>query len=88
VLTLPEAIHRMTGLAAEQMRIRERGILREGYFADIVCFDPDTVIDTATYEQPHSFPIGIPHVIVNGVVTVLDGQHTGARAGRALFGAR
>jgi N-acyl-D-aspartate/D-glutamate deacylase len=86
VLTLPEAVRRMTGLAAEQMRIRERGLLRPGYFADVVVFNPETVSDRATYEQPHQYPVGIEYVIVNGVVTIERGEHTSARAGRALLG--
>jgi N-acyl-D-amino-acid deacylase len=86
VLSLPEAIRKMTSLAATQMKIAERGTLKEGYFADVVIFDPKTVADTATFEKPHQYPIGIDTVIVNGVVTVRDGKHTGARAGRALFG--
>jgi N-acyl-D-amino-acid deacylase len=76
----------MTSLAATQMKIAERGTLKEGYFADVVIFDPETVADTATFEKPHQYPIGIDTVIVNGVVTVRDGKHTSARAGRALFG--
>ena len=86
VLTLPEAIRKMTSLAASQMKIPERGTLREGYFADIVIFDPKIVADTATFEQPHQYPAGIDTVIVNGVVTVRHGTHTGAHAGRALYG--
>ena len=86
VLSLPEAIRKMTSLAASQMKIAERGTLKEGYFADVVIFDPKTVADTATYEKPHQYPVGIETVIVNGVVTIKDGKHTGVRAGRALFG--
>ncbi len=86
VLPLPEAIRKMTSLAASQMKIADRGTLKEGYFADIVIFDPRTVADTATFEQPHQFPVGIDTVIVNGVVTVRNSKHTGAHAGRALFG--
>jgi N-acyl-D-amino-acid deacylase len=86
VLALPEAIRKMTSLAASQMKIADRGTLREGYFADIVIFDPKTVADTATFEQPHQYPVGIDTVIVNGVVTVRRGTHTGAHAGRALYG--
>jgi N-acyl-D-aspartate/D-glutamate deacylase len=86
VLTLPEAIRKMTSLAATQMKIAERGTLREGYFADVVVFDPGKVADTATFEKPHQYPVGIETVIVNGVVTLRNGQHTGAHAGRALYG--
>ena len=86
VLTLQQAIHKMTGLAAMQLRIRDRGSIKEGYFADLVIFDPKTVADTATYERPQQYPVGIDTVIVNGVVTVDGGRHTGAHAGRALYG--
>ena len=86
VLPLAEAIRKMTSLAARQLKIAERGTLKEGYFADIVVFDPFTVVDTATFEKPHQYPVGIGTVIVNGVVTVRHGQHTGAHAGRALYG--
>jgi N-acyl-D-aspartate/D-glutamate deacylase len=86
VLTLPDAIRKMTSLAATQMKIAERGTLKEGYFADVVIFDPNTVSDTATFDKPHQYPIGIETVIVNGVVTIRNGTHTGAHAGRALYG--
>jgi N-acyl-D-aspartate/D-glutamate deacylase len=87
VLSLPEAIRKMTSLAASQMKIADRGTLEEGLRADVVIFDPTTVADTATYEKPHQYPVGIDTVIVNGVVTVRNGLHTGAHAGRALYGA-
>jgi N-acyl-D-amino-acid deacylase len=87
VLPLPEAIRKMTSLAARQLKIANRGLVKDGYFADLVVFDPKTVIDRATYEKPHQFPVGINTVIVNGVVTVRNGQHTGAHAGRVLYGA-
>ena len=86
VLPLPEAIRKMTSLAASQMKVANRGSLKEGYFADVVVFDPATVADKATYEQPHQYSVGIETVVVNGVVTVRDGKHTGAHAGRPLFG--
>ncbi|MBI2834517.1 MAG: amidohydrolase family protein, partial [Acidobacteria bacterium] len=86
VLPLPEAIRKMTSLAAEQLRIPERGLVREGFFADLVAFDPKTVIDTATFDKPQQYPAGIEYVIVNGAVTIDRGQHTGAQAGRALRG--
>lgn len=87
VLSLPDAIRKMTSLAASQMKIAERGTLEEGHFADVVIFDPNTVADTATFDKPHQYPIGIETVIVNGVVTIRNGAHTGAHAGRALYGA-
>jgi dihydroorotase/N-acyl-D-amino-acid deacylase len=86
VITLRQAIWRMTGFAARQFNIPMRGELREGLFADVVVFDPKTVIDRATFEQPHQYPVGIEYVIVNGVITVTPRGHTGARAGRRLVG--
>ncbi len=84
VLTLPEAIHKMSGMVADKFQLSGRGYLREGAFADMVVFDPETVIDKATYEVPKTPPTGIPHVIVNGTFVVRNGSHTHARAGRAL----
>jgi N-acyl-D-amino-acid deacylase len=86
LLELSEAVRRMTSLAAVQFNIPRRGILREGYYADVVIFDPATVIDRATFEKPQQYPIGIDYVIVNGVITVTPKGHTGARAGRRLVG--
>jgi N-acyl-D-aspartate/D-glutamate deacylase len=86
VLSLPEAIRRMTSAAAAQFQIVDRGTIRPGMFADLVVFDPDRVADPATYEKPHQYAIGIPHVIVNGVPAVVDGKVTDARPGRVLFG--
>ena len=86
LLTLEEAVRRMTGLAAEQFQIRDRGVVREGAFADLVVFDPATVADTATYEKPHSYPRGIEHVIVNGVPALGPQGLTGKLPGRALHG--
>jgi N-acyl-D-aspartate/D-glutamate deacylase len=86
ILELQTAVHRMTGAAAVQMGIRDRGLLRERYLADLVVFNPQTVKDTATYERPHQYPTGIEFVVVNGV-TVLDQKGlTGARPGRPLYG--
>ena len=86
VLTLPDAIRKMTSLAASQMKIANRGMIKEGYFADLVVFDPKSVADKATYDMPHQYPVGIDTVVVNGAVTVDGGKHTGAHAGRALYG--
>lgn len=86
ILSLAEAVRKMTSLAAAQLKIRDRGLVREGFFADLVVFDPQRVIDRATFEQPHQYPVGIEFVVVNGVVTLERGTHTGAKAGRALFG--
>jgi N-acyl-D-amino-acid deacylase len=74
----------MSGMPADKFQLAGRGFVKEGAFADLVMFDPSTVIDTATYEDPKTPPVGMPHVIVNGVPVVRDGVHTHARAGRAL----
>ncbi len=84
LLTLEQAIHKMTGAPAARLGLRSKGLLRWGMDADIVVFDPATVRDTATYPDPHRYPEGIRHVVVNGTLTVRDGRHTGARAGRIL----
>jgi N-acyl-D-aspartate/D-glutamate deacylase len=84
LLSLEEAVHRMTGFPATKFQLRDRGFIRAGLYADLVLFDPQTVIDTGTYTDPRRYPVGIRHVFVNGVQVVRDGQHTGARPGRAL----
>jgi N-acyl-D-aspartate/D-glutamate deacylase len=86
VLTLPEAVRKMTSMNADKIGIKDRGRLREGMWADITIFDPDRVIDRATFENPHQYPVGIPYVIVNGELTIDNGRHTGALAGRVLYG--
>ncbi len=86
VLTLPEAIHKLTKLPATNLQIRERGELTEGYFADIVIFDPETIQDHATYEQPHQYATGVIHVLVNGVQVLENGEHTGATPGQVVRG--
>ena len=84
VLSLAEAVRKMTSLPAGHFRLERRGALKEGYAADVVVLDPRTVQDQATFEAPHQYPAGIPHVVVNGVVVVRDGAHTRARPGLAL----
>ena len=84
VLDLPTAIHRMTGMPAAKFKLADRGVIRPGAFADLVVFDPARIADTATYEDPKRFPDGIRAVFVNGTAVARDGQHTGARPGRAL----
>ena len=86
VITLPEAVRKMTSMNADKIGITDRGRLKGGLAADVTIFDQDRVIDRATFEQPHQFPVGIQYVIVNGVVTVDNGQHTGALAGRVIYG--
>ncbi len=81
---LETAVHRMTGFSAEKFGLRERGVIEEGAYADLVLFDPDQIIDRGTFEDPNRYPDGIAHVFVNGVHAVRDGSLTGARAGRAL----
>ena len=85
-LTLPDAIRRMTSWPASRMRLMDRGMIREGLWADVVVFDFDAIDDRATYEEPMRSPTGIEYVLVNGVVTIDQGAHTGARAGHVLYG--
>ncbi len=84
VISLQEAVRKMTSLPAAQFGFAQRGSIQAGYAADLVLFDKDTVSDHATYAAPHQFPVGIPCVIVNGTVVVRDGKHTGARPGETL----
>jgi N-acyl-D-aspartate/D-glutamate deacylase len=86
-LSLEAAVHKMTGLAAERLGLAGRGLVREGYYADLVVFDPASVADRSTFERPHQPAVGIRHVLVNGQPVLVDGRLTGARPGRALFGA-
>jgi dihydroorotase/N-acyl-D-amino-acid deacylase len=86
VLTLPDAMRKMTSFPAQITGLTDRGLLRPGMAADITIFDPKTVIDKATFENPLQYPVGIPYVIVNGVVVIDQGQHTGAKPGRVLYG--
>jgi dihydroorotase/N-acyl-D-amino-acid deacylase len=84
VLTLQLAIHKMTGMPADRLGLRDRGRIAEGSHADIVVFDPATITDRATYQAPHQYPEGVEYVVVNGAVTVEAGRMTEARAGRLL----
>jgi N-acyl-D-amino-acid deacylase len=86
LLSLESAIQKLTGLPATNLGLARRGFLREGYFADVVVFDPATIADTATYEKPHQYAVGVRHVFVNGGHVLKDGEHTGAKPGRALWG--
>ena len=81
---LEEGVHRMTGLPAHKFKLLDRGVIREGAFADLVLFDAARIIDVGTYEDPNHPPAGIHHVFVNGTRVVRDGVHTGARPGRPL----
>ena len=86
VLTIEEAIRKMSGATAQRLGLQDRGLLREGFFADIAVFDPDRVIDRATFPEPHQYSEGLVYVLVNGVLVVDGGEHTGARPGRVLYG--
>jgi N-acyl-D-aspartate/D-glutamate deacylase len=86
LLTLETAIHKMTGVPATRVGLKDRGLLRVGMFADITVFDPKTVIDRATFESPNQFPVGIEYVLVNGQVSVDKGERTSALAGQVIRG--
>jgi N-acyl-D-amino-acid deacylase len=86
LLPLEAAIRKLTGLPAGNLGLDRRGLLKDGYFADVVVFDPATIADKATYAKPHQYAVGMKHVIVNGVPVLKDGQHSGATPGRALWG--
>jgi N-acyl-D-aspartate/D-glutamate deacylase len=86
VVTLPDAIKKMTSMNADKIGLKDRGRLRPGAWADITIFDANQVSDRATFEKPHQYPVGIRYVIVNGTVTVDNEQHTGALSGRVLYG--
>lgn len=84
VISLEEAVRKMTSLPARHFQFEGRGLIRQAYAADVTIFDPSTVDDTATFEKPHRFAAGVPHVLVNGVPVVRNGLHTGARPGQIL----
>jgi N-acyl-D-amino-acid deacylase len=86
VIPLEEAIRRLSGLPATNLELDGRGFLREGMFADVVIFDPAQIADRATFEKPHQYAVGMKHVFVNGVQVLKDGEHTGAKPGRAVWG--
>ena len=88
VLSLEEAVYKMAGFPAQRMGFKQRGRVEEGLIADLVVFDPDTVIDNATFEEPHQYPTGIPYVFVAGEAVIDGGKHTGARPGRVLRNGR
>ncbi len=84
LMPLETAIHKMTGAPAARLKLTGRGVIAPGAFADLVAFDPDRVADRATFEHPHQYPDGIPHVVVNGTFVIKHGAHTGALPGRVL----
>jgi N-acyl-D-aspartate/D-glutamate deacylase len=86
VLTLEEAVRKMSGLTAEQLHLSDRGFIKPGLVADLVIFDPATVADRATFTEPFQYPVGIETVIVNGKIVLDQGKHTGARPGTVIRG--
>ena len=86
LLTLEQAVHRASGLPATNLSLRQRGFLKQEYFADIVVFDPATVIDRATFQEPHQYSEGIEEVLINGTAVIRNGTHTGATPGRVVRG--
>jgi N-acyl-D-amino-acid deacylase len=86
LISLEEAIRKLTSLPATNLGLERRGQLKDGFFADVVVFDPAAIADRATYENPHQYSAGVKHVIVNGVLALRDGVPTGAKSGRALWG--
>ncbi|MEP6603410.1 MAG: D-aminoacylase [Spartobacteria bacterium] len=86
IVTMPEAVRRLSALPATNLGLDHRGFLKEGMFADVAVFDPATIADRATFEKPHQYAVGMKHVFVNGAQVLKDGEHTGAKPGRALAG--
>jgi N-acyl-D-amino-acid deacylase len=86
ILTLEQAIRKLSGLPATNLGLDHRGFVQKGMFADVVVFDPATVGDKATFDKPHQYSVGMKHVFVNGAQVLKDGEHTGAKPGRAVFG--
>ncbi len=86
VLSLAEAVRRLSGLPASNLGLDRRGFIKEGMFADVVVFDPQEIADRATFDNPHQYAVGVKHVFVNGEQVLKDGKHTGAKPGRALWG--
>jgi dihydroorotase/N-acyl-D-amino-acid deacylase len=86
LLTLEDAVRKMTSATAARLKLRDRGLLREGMYADVVVFDAATIIDKATFERPHQLSVGVKYVFVNGVAVVSDGKHTGAKPGMVVRG--
>ena len=86
VITLQEAVRKLTSFPATTLRLKRRGSLAPGYFADIAVFDPDTIQDHATFGEPHHYATGMQHVFVNGVQVLENGEHTAATPGRVVRG--
>ena len=86
IISLEEAIRKLTSLPASNLKIEKRGSLQSGFFADIVIFDPEAIQDHATFEEPHQLATGVEHVFVNGTQVLKNGEHTGAMSGRVVRG--
>ena len=86
VLSLEEAVRKMSGATAQRLGIRDRGLLREGFYADLALFDPETIRDLATFEKPHQYAEGVEFVVINGVVAVDVGRPTSQRSGQVIHG--
>jgi N-acyl-D-amino-acid deacylase len=86
VIPLEEAIHKLTTLPATNLKIKKRGALTQGHYADVVLFDPEEIQDQATFEKPHQYATGMVHVFVNGTQVLKEGEHTGAFPGRVVHG--
>jgi N-acyl-D-aspartate/D-glutamate deacylase len=86
ILTLEEAIRKMSSQTARRLGIHDRGLITEGYYADIAIFDANEIIDKATFEDPHQYAVGMKYVLVNGTLVVKDGKHTGERPGKIIYG--
>jgi dihydroorotase/N-acyl-D-amino-acid deacylase len=86
VLTLEDAVRKATSAVATRLSIPDRGVLRAGFYADVVVFDPATILDRATFERPHQLSVGVRDVFVNGVAVVREGRHSGAKPGRVVRG--
>jgi N-acyl-D-amino-acid deacylase len=86
IITLQEAVHRMSSLPASNLKIKKRGTLKVGYYADVVVFDPVKIKDNATFENPHQYATGVEHVFVNGIQVLKNGEHTNEKPGRCIRG--
>ncbi len=86
IIPLEEAVRRLSGLPAQNLKIKKRGLLKTGYFADVVVFDPAKIQDFATYEKPHQYSKGVVDVFVNGVQVIKNGNHTGKTPGQVVRG--
>ena len=85
-ISMEDAIYKLTTLPATNLKLQKRGALKEGYFADVVVFDANTIQDNATFQEPHQYATGMQHVFVNGEQVLKDGEHTGATPGRFVRG--